>query len=107
MPGEDVLDDGQTEAGATAFPRTPPIHAVKALGQAGNVRRIDTDAGIPYRKHRTLGVVRPHQLDTAALRGISHRIARQVGKGAMQLFGTSQKVAATLDIERHLMAPTR
>src|SRR5580765_599708 len=46
VPREGVLDDGEAQAGTPCFARAAAIHAVKALGETGNVLGIDTNAGV-------------------------------------------------------------
>src|SRR5712691_7100670 len=61
--GDEMLDDGQAEAGAAQLARTGLVHAIEALGDAGQIsggnagagvldRDDDTGAGDGTRAHR-------------------------------------------------------
>src|SRR6516225_9138886 len=47
---QDMLDDGEAEAGATGRARAPGIDAIEALGEPRNVLRRDTHAGVADRE---------------------------------------------------------
>ena len=49
MAVDDVLDDGQAQAGAALFPAALDVHPVEPLGQAGNGARRDAFAVVAHR----------------------------------------------------------
>ncbi|KAG1389748.1 hypothetical protein G6F59_015440 [Rhizopus arrhizus] len=54
VQAEDVLDDGQAQAGAAAFAGAAAGDAVETFGQARQMRGRDAVAGITHGQHRAI-----------------------------------------------------
>src|SRR5690606_26505193 len=95
VQAQHVLDDGQAQAGTAALARAAGRDAVEAFGQARQVRGGNAVAAVAHREYSAAVVAaRQAQFDAAAGRGVTHRIADQVGERAVQFAGRSPEVDA-------------
>ena len=84
MPVEDVLDDGEPEAGAAGGAGAALVDPVETLGEPRQVLQGDALAVV---RHAELGAVRvllPADAEMGAGRGVVDGIMDQVGEGAAQ-----------------------
>ena len=95
MPGQDMLDDRQTQAGAARFARATSIDAIEAFRQARQMVRLDADALI-LDTERTAAILAgfPGNIDRPARRGIAHGVAGKIAEGTVQLGAAAQQTAA-------------
>src|SRR5690349_3177226 len=100
MPGEGMFDDGQAQARAPGLARAAAVHAVEALGEAGNVLGFDADARVFHREFGALLGASPYQAHLAPRRRITDGVARKVAERAGELGLGSQEVESRLGVER-------
>src|SRR5580704_9156187 len=78
MAADDMLDDGQPQAGAALFPAAFDIDPIETFGEAGNGARRDTFAIVAH-GYENLAIAQPQRdPDMAARPAIFDRIVDQV-----------------------------
>ena len=102
MASQDMLNDGEAQAGTTGFTRTAAIYAIKTFRQARNMLGFNTDAAVLHRKYPLPVTNRPIQGDFAAVDGIAYSIADEITKSATQLVHASQQLRISIKIEAEL-----
>ncbi len=85
-----MLGDRQPQPGTARLARTSTIDTVEALGQPRNMLRGNADTGVAHAELCVAGLAVdqngvPCQADGAAVRGVAHRVADQIGERGMQL----------------------
>ena len=91
VQAQHVLDDGQAQPGAAGFARAAGGHAVEAFGDARQVRGRDAVAAVAHRQ-RGAAVgrrARSAMVISPPAGRVAHRVADQVGEGAVQFLGAS------------------
>src|SRR5690554_4773065 len=93
-----VFDDGQSQAGATGVFMPARVGAVEALGQAGNVNRVDADTAVFDGQMGAVAIGRPGYSHFAFRRRVLHGVEHQVGEGTAQLafIATQQPVVGNI-----------
>src|SRR5690606_20722665 len=100
---QDVLDDGQAQAGAAGLAGAAAGDAIEAFGQPREVGCGDAVAAVLDRQRHPAGLAgREADRDAPAAGGVAHRIGHQVGECAVQLAARAQQVDAgeVLDHDR-------
>src|ERR1700690_3264402 len=87
MALQSMFHDGQTEARAALVAGTPHVHPIKALREARNVLRRDTDAVVDHREMRALLVGPPTHAYRAVRRRVFQAIHQQIGECRLDLVG--------------------
>src|SRR5215211_8149568 len=91
---QDVLDDGETEAGSPLGPALRHVDAVEPLGQARQVLRRDAGAEIPYTDDclgRTPAAGADADLDPLAGGAVFQRVLHEVLEHAAKLIAVSER----------------
>ena len=101
MPLDDVLDDGEAEAGAADRAAAPRIDAVESLGQPRDVLGRDAVAFVADRQpHHAVGIAPQLDRDGRARAAVFHRVADQIVQRLAQLdavAGHGRHVVGELD----------
>ena len=99
MPQQHVLDDRESEPGASGRARARPVDAVEALGEPRKVLRGDADARVGDREHadaRRLDA--PRERDAPAFRRVADRVGQEVRQHARDLVAVAVDRRGRADI---------
>ena len=100
MPAHDVLDDGETESGASGFARPGLVDPIKTFRQPRQMLGLDAGSVVFDAQLQAVAPCRPADTDLGTFGGVLDRVEDEIGEGAAQLGRAPEQEQILVDVGR-------